>query len=64
MDEHRFVALTAELLGADVRYQRAMLEVLRLVPALESGEGLSTEDGQRGNVHTRLEEARPRPGSI
>lgn len=57
MDEHRFVALAAELLGADVRYQRAMLEVLRLVPALETGEGLSTEDGQRGTVLTRLDDA-------
>ena len=57
MDEHRFVALAGELLAADVRYQRAMLEVLRLVPALETGEGLSTEDGQRGTVHTRLVES-------
>lgn len=57
MDEHRFVALAGELLGADVRYQRAMLEVLRLVPALETGEGLSTEDGQRGTVLTRLDHA-------
>ena len=64
MDEHRFVALAAELLGADVRYQRAMLQVLRLVPALETGEGLNTGDGQRGNVHARLEDERPRAGAI
>ena len=64
MDEHRFVALAAELLGADVRYQRAMLQVLRLVPALETGEGLSTGDGQRGNVHARLEDEHPRAGAI
>jgi hypothetical protein len=45
MDEHRFVALADELMRADVRYQRAMLQVLRLVPALETGEGLQ-EDGE------------------
>lgn len=47
MDERRFVALAGELLSSDVRYQRAMLEVLRLVPALESGEGLRSEDEPR-----------------
>jgi hypothetical protein len=47
MDERRFVALADELMRSDVRYQRAMLEVLRLVPALESGEGLRNEDRPR-----------------
>jgi anti-sigma factor RsiW len=47
MDERRFVALAGELLSSDERYQRAMLEVLRLVPALESGEGLRSEDEPR-----------------
>ena len=48
MDEHRFVALADELLRADVRYQRAMLQVLRLVPAIETGEGLPQEDEPQG----------------
>lgn len=47
MNERRFVALADELLSADVRYQRAMLEVLRLVPALETGEGFDG-DGETG----------------
>jgi hypothetical protein len=64
MDEHRFVALAGELLRSDPRYQRAMLEVLRLVPALETGEGLRTEDGPRLTVRARLDEARPGAGAI
>jgi anti-sigma factor RsiW len=48
MDEHRFVALADELMRADVRYQRAMLQVLRLVPALETGEGLQEDGGPTG----------------
>lgn len=48
MDEHRFVALADELLRADVRYQRAMLQVLRLVPAIETGEGLQQGDEPQG----------------
>ena len=47
MDERRFVAVADELLNSDVRYQRAMLEVLRLVPAIETGEGLRKEDSPR-----------------
>jgi len=46
MNERRFVAVADELLRADARYQRAMLEVLRLVPALETGEGLGGENGE------------------
>jgi hypothetical protein len=57
MDEHRFVALADELMRADVRYQRAMLQVLRLVPALETGEGLQEDGGPtdgivRATTHT------------
>jgi anti-sigma factor RsiW len=62
MDEHRFVAVADELLSADVRYQRAMLEVLRLVPALESGEGLRSEDEPR--VVRASNEERPGRGAI
>jgi hypothetical protein len=62
MDEHRFVALADELLRSDVRYQRAMLQVLRLVPALETGEGLRQEGEEpRGGIvraTTRRETAR------
>lgn len=47
MDERRFVAVADELMRSDARYQRAMLEVLRLVPALETGEGLRSEDAPR-----------------
>lgn len=64
MDERRFVAVADELLRSDIRYQRAMLEVLRLVPAIESGEGLDREDGPRGVVHARLDEESPRGGAI
>jgi len=62
MDEHRFVALADELMRADVRYQRAMLQVLRLVPALETGEGLRQEGEEpKGGIvraTTRREPAR------
>ena len=61
MDEHRFVALADELMRADVRYQRAMLQVLRLVPALETGEGLQEDGGPAGGfvrATTRPESAR------
>lgn len=64
MDEQRFVALASELLGSDRRYQRAMLEVLRLVPAIETGEGLRSDDGPRGAVRTRFESERPGTGAI
>jgi len=47
MDERRFVAVADELLKSDVRYQRAMLEVLKLVPAIETGEGLRAKDEPR-----------------
>lgn len=50
MDERRFVALADELMRADVRYQRAMLQVLRLVPALETGEGLQQEREPQGGI--------------
>lgn len=46
MDERRFVALADELMRAEPRYQRAMLEILRLVPALETGEGLGDAEGR------------------
>jgi len=46
MDERRFVALADELMRADPRYQRAMLEILRLVPALETGEGFGPDEGR------------------
>jgi len=49
MNEKRFVALADELMRADVRYQRAMLEVLRLVPALETGEGLRRDNDEPRN---------------
>jgi hypothetical protein len=62
MNEKRFVALADELLSADVRFQRAMLEVLRLVPALESGEGLRSEDEPRVVVASAPE--RPGRGAI
>ena len=64
MDENRFVALASELLGSDKRYQRAMLEVLRLVPAIETGEGLRTDDQPRGAVRARFENQRPATGAI
>lgn len=64
MDERRFVALADELLAADPKFQRAMLQVLRLVPALETGEGLSSEEGPRGYVRARLDDERPTRGAI
>ena len=65
MDERRFVALADELLEADTKYQRAMLQVLRLVPALETGEGLSREDGAGGGyVRARVDDENPRRGAI
>jgi anti-sigma factor RsiW len=58
MDERRFVELADELMRADPRYQRAMLEILRLVPALEIGEGFGPEEGRpivraRADLDTR-----------
>lgn len=55
MDEHRFVALADELMRAGPRYQRAMLEILHLVPALETGEGLGRE-GSRQFVRARIDD--------
>jgi anti-sigma factor RsiW len=64
MDEHRFVALADELLRSDVRYQRAMLEVLRLVPALETGEGLKSEEPRDGLVRASNVADRTQRGAI
>jgi len=63
MDELRFVAVADELMRSDVRYQRAMLEVLRLVPALETGEGLRSEDAPR-IVRASNEDDRGESGEI
>jgi len=63
MDERRFVALAEELLAADRKYQRTMLQVLRLVPALETGEGLDRPE-ERGFVRARVEEERPARGAV
>jgi hypothetical protein len=63
MDEQRFVALAQELLAADRKYQRTMLQVLRLVPALETGEGLDRPD-ERGFVRARVEEERAARGAV
>lgn len=63
MDERRFVAVADELMRSDVRFQRAMLEVLRLVPALESGEGLRSEDAPR-IVRASNEDDRGESGEI
>lgn len=63
MNEHRFVALADELLGADLRYQRAMLEVLKLVPALESSE-VGGDDESRPVVRTANREAGSRTGML
>lgn len=63
MDERRFVALAQELLAADRKYQRTMLQVLRLVPALETGEGLDRPE-ERGFVRARNEEERPVRGAV
>ena len=65
MDERRFVALADELLDADTKYQRAMLQVLRLVPALETGEGLSRDDDEGGGyVRASVDDENPRRGAI
>lgn len=65
MDERRFVALADELLDADPKFQRAMLQVLRLVPALETGEGLGQEEGAGGGfVRARIDDETPRRGAI
>lgn len=65
MDERRFVALADELLDADPKFQRAMLQVLRLVPALETGEGLGQEEGTGGGfVRARIDDETPRRGAI
>lgn len=63
MDERRFVALAQELLAADRKYQRTMLQVLRLVPALETGEGLDRPE-ERGFVRAHVEEERALRGSV
>jgi hypothetical protein len=63
MDERRFVALAQELLAADPKFQRTMLQVLRLVPALETGEGLD-EPEDRGFVRANAEEERRARGSV
>ncbi|MCM2269234.1 MAG: hypothetical protein NDJ75_03980 [Thermoanaerobaculia bacterium] len=57
MDERRFVALAGELMRAEPRYQRAMLEILRLVPALETGEGLGHDEASPF-VRARIDDAR------
>lgn len=57
MTEQRFVALASELMAADPKYQRTMLQVLRLVPALETGEGLGSPED---SVYVRSEIETPR----
>ncbi len=64
MDERRFVALAQELLAADRKYQRTMLQVLRLVPALETGEGLDRPEDQQGFVRAGLREEPRERGSV
>jgi len=64
MDERRFVALADELMRADVRYQRAMLQVLRLVPAIETGEGLDRDEDSPTVVTAAAREERPRNGLL
>lgn len=63
MTEQRFVALAQELLSSDTKYQRTMLQVLRLVPALETGEGLGQPE-DRGFVLANVEEERAPRGSV
>ncbi len=63
LDDHRFVALADQLLGSDPRYQRAMLQLLRLVPALETGEGTERENQPPHLVTASLREERPRRGA-
>lgn len=63
MTEQRFVALASELMAADPKYQRTMLQVLRLVPALETGEGLgSPEDSVY--VQSEIEAPRAARGAV
>ncbi len=63
MTEERFVALAGELMAAEPKYQRTMLEVLRLVPALETGEGLGGPDDS-GYVRASVEPSRARRGAV
>jgi anti-sigma factor RsiW len=63
MTEQRFVALASELLAAEPKYQRTMLEVLRLVPALEIGEGLDRPEDSRF-VRANTEERRAERGAV
>jgi len=63
MDEQRFVALASELMAADAKYQRTMLQVLRLVPALETGEGLGAAE-ESVYVRSELEEPREAGGAV
>ncbi len=63
MSEQRFVALASELLAAEPKYQRTMLEVLRLVPALETGEGLDRPEDSRF-VRANTEERRAERGAV
>jgi hypothetical protein len=60
MSDARFVTLADELMRSDPRYQRAMLEVLRLVPAIESGEGLGGRREGAGLVTIAEQEDAPR----
>jgi len=65
MDERRFVALADELMRAEPRYQRAMLEILRLVPALETGEGLGREHDEASPfVRASTSDDGPRQGVL
>lgn len=65
MDERRFVALADELMRAEPRYQRAMLEILRLVPALETGEGLGREHDETSPfVRASTSDDGPRQGVL
>jgi hypothetical protein len=63
MDERRFVALAGELLAADLRYQRAMLDVLALVPALDDAE-VGGDDESRPVVRAARREDGPRAGLL
>jgi len=63
MTEQRFVELASELMTAEPKYQRTMLQVLRLVPALETGEGLDAPDDSR-YVRAEIEEPRTAQGAV
>lgn len=52
MSDHRFVALTAELLRSDPRYHRKMLEVLELVTTVGGDEGSVDDRVIRGALAT------------